>query len=157
MGRRSCPRRLRRLLSAAARRVYVSDWCTTVWCTTILMAIGILPSRSSLASVGGVLPSRCEQRLDDLYDTRGRTTIDKLGDRYLLTVRCEGVHQIHVRVPPALNLAPFVGKSVRVRYWYVDEDNPRTSCVRTPCPPAIEHVLDITGLEEVTGANVPSK
>ena len=100
-----------------------------------------------------LLPSRCERRRDGLYETRGPATIDKLGDRYVLTVRCEGVHRIYVQVPTALNLESFVGKPVRARYRYVDEENPRTRCIRAPCPPATERLLDITELEEVTGAS----
>jgi hypothetical protein len=99
---------------------------------------------------GGLLPPRCERRLGGHYETRGLAIIDKLGDRYVLTVRCEGVHQIYVRVPPAMDLEPFLGKPVRARYTYADEDNPRTRCIRAPCPPATERVLDINGLEEVS-------
>jgi len=51
----------------------------------------------------------------------------------------------------------FVGKSVRARYRYVEQENPRTRCVRAPCPPVLERVLDITGLEEVSGVNAPGK
>jgi hypothetical protein len=99
---------------------------------------------------GGLLPPRCERRLGGHYETRGPATIDKLGDRYVLTLRCEGVHQIYVRVPLAMDLEPFLGKPVRARYTYADEDNPRARCIRAPCLPATERVLDINGLEEVS-------
>jgi hypothetical protein len=78
--------------------------------------------------------------------------IDKVGGRYALTVRCDGVHRIYVHVPSTVDLQKFVGKSVRARYRYVEEHNPHTRCVRAPCPPATERVLDVIELVEVPGS-----
>jgi hypothetical protein len=136
---------------------------TGVLSVLVLMLIPVVAQASSHADTteGRLLPLRCERRVDGGYETRGPATIDTLGKRYVLTVRCEGVHQIYVRVSPALDLAQFVGKPVRARYRYVDETSPRTECVRPPCPPAIQRVIEITALEEVIGAargaNPPGK
>jgi hypothetical protein len=95
------------------------------------------------------LPTACERRLDGVYETRGPASIDRLGDRYVLTVRCEGVHQIYVRNTAVVDLGPFAGKTVRVRYRYAEERNPRARCVRPPCPPVTERVVEITEIEEL--------
>ena len=110
---------------------------------------------SPLAFAGGLLPDHCERRVDDLYEARGLTTVDNLAGRYVLTIRCRGVHQIYVRVPSAIELESFIGKSVRARYRYVDQENAASRCVRAPCPPASERVLDIVELEEVPVGSGP--
>jgi len=97
-----------------------------------------------------LLPTACERRLDGVYEIHGPASIDRLGDRYVLTVRCEGVHQIYVQNTAAFDLGSFVGKTVRVRYRYADERNPRARCIRPPCPPATERVVEITEIEELT-------
>ena len=114
------------------------------------------PSSSGESSPpgGSLLPAACEHREGDLYETAAPAAIQKLGDRYVLTVCCGGIHQIYVRDSTALSLDSWVGKAVRLRYRYVDEPNPRTRCVRAPCPPAIERVVDITSIEEIAGAAV---
>lgn len=121
--------------------------CWTLVCFVLAPALAPAAQHTH-APKGHLLSSRCERPLDDGYETRGGATIDRVGDRYVLTVRCDGVHQIYAR-SATLALERFVGKPVRARYRYVDEDNPRTRCVRAPCPPASERVLDITGLDEI--------
>jgi hypothetical protein len=112
---------------------------------------GCAPAASESSTATTLLPRRCEQWLDGVYETRAPATIEKLGNRYVLSVRCEGIRQVYVRVSPTLDLEPFVGKPVRARYRYVDEPNARTTCVRAPCPPATERVVDVIAVEEVAG------
>lgn len=100
--------------------------------------------------VGGLFPPRCERRVGDLYETQGTAVIDKVGDRYVLTLHCDGIHQIYVRLPATMNLDRFVGKVVHARYTYTDDENPRARCIRAPCPPATERVLELHGLEEAS-------
>lgn len=123
---------------------------------------GLLPIGLRWPGVGarpafseGFLPSRCEGRVGDLYETRATATFEKLGDRYVLTVRCGGMHQIYVRGAPRVKLEPFLGKSVRARYRYVEEENSRTCCVRAPCPPGTERMAEMVAVEVVTGAHMP--
>ena len=98
---------------------------------------------------GTVLPAKCVRRVGALYETRAQATIDKPGKRYALTVRCNGVHTIYVRVPAAVDLEAFVGKSVRARYRYVNEKDPLAKCLREPCPPATLRLVEITELREM--------
>jgi hypothetical protein len=90
-----------------------------------------------------------------MYETRDAASLDRVGDRYVLTVRCEGVHRIYVRGASGVELEPFVGKVVRTRYRYVEQSNSRTRCVSAPCPPSTERLLEIAAIEVVTGAMPP--
>lgn len=101
------------------------------------------------------LPSECEGRAGDLYETLGPASFEKLGERYTLTVRCDGVHQIYARGSSRVNLEPFLRKPVRARYRYVDEENLRTRCIRAPCPPSTERMVEIVEVEVVTGPDTP--
>jgi hypothetical protein len=112
---------------------------------------GCAPAASESSTATTLLSRRCEREQDGVYETRGPATIEKLGNRYVLSVRCEGIHQVYVRVSPTLDLERFVGKPVRARYRYIDEPNARTTCVRAPCPPATERVVEVIALEEVAG------
>jgi len=152
LARESARPRRTRGLRAASRKIRVVGGCSTA-----LMVMGSCTPVLPPASAGGHSPARCERRLNGLYETLGPATIDKHQDRYVLSFRCDGIHQVYVRIPAALDLEQFVGKSVRARYRYVEQENPRTRCVRAPCPPVLERVLDITGLEEVSGVNAPGK
>src|SRR5262245_10586440 len=107
---------------------------------------------SEPASTGAtVLPAKCVRRVGALYETRTQATIDKLGKRYALTVHCNGVHTIYVRVPAKVDLEAFVGKSVRARYRYVNEKDPSPKCLREPCPPVTLRLVEITELRETPG------
>jgi len=136
------------------------DWRTVVVTFSVLariaspsVAFGSLSSSGGpAATAGSLLPAACERRQGDLYETAVLASIDKLGDRYVLTVCCGGVHQIYVRRSTTLALDAWVGKALRVRYRYADEPNPETRCIRAPCPPAIERVVDITSIDEIAGA-----
>ena len=126
-------------------------WCTASMMAALIGSVHLALDRAvaSEPARGTVLPARCEQRVGGLYETRAQATIDKLGERYALTVRCNGVHQIYVRVPSPVDLEGFVGKSVRARYRYVDEPNPYTRCIKAPCPSATERLVDIRNLVEL--------
>jgi len=151
-------------LPAASCRVSVTVACEglgtrdrfAVSVSLLVLLSGLLPSYLRWPGFGvrpafaeGFLPSRCEGRAGDLYETRGPASLEKLGDRYVLTVRCDGVHQIYVRGAPGVQLEPFLGKPVRARYRYVEEVNPQTRCVRAPCPPGTERLLEIAAIEVV--------
>jgi len=103
------------------------------------------------ASAEGVLPPQCESRRGEEYETRGAARLEKLGDRFVLTVQCDGLHQIYARGAPGVDLELFLGKPVRARYRYVEEANPQTRCVRAPCPPGTERLLEIAVIEVLTG------
>jgi hypothetical protein len=127
----------------------------------VALLVGLLPGRFGVglgmraASGEGVLPPPCEQRRGEMYETRDAASLDRVGDRYVLTVRCEGVHRIYVRGAPGVDLEPFVGKAVRAHYRYVEQSNSRTRCIRAPCSPGTERLLEIAAIEVVTGAMTP--
>ena len=125
---------------------------TWIAASLLALVVGLLPGRFAArpASSEGVLPPQCERQRGEEYETRGAATLEKLGDRFVLTVRCDGVHQIYARGVPGVQIEPFLGRPVRTRYRYVEEVNPRTRCVRAPCPPETERLLEITAIEVLT-------
>jgi hypothetical protein len=125
---------------------------TRIAAPLLALVVGLLPGRFAAgpASSEGVLPPQCERQRGEEYETRGAATLEKLGDRFVLTVRCDGVHQIYARGVPGVQIEPFLGRPVRARYRYVEEVNPRTRCVRAPCPPETERLLEITAIEVLT-------
>ena len=123
---------------------------------SLALALSTLGATSA-ASAGGPtpLPESCERRHDGLYENREPATIDKLGDRYVLTLRCAGVHQIYVRTPGPANFEALLGRPVCARYAYVEQASPQTRCIRAPCPPATERVIDIARVEEPAAGATP--
>src|SRR5262249_15782592 len=64
-----------------------------------MLLIAVTPGRLGArpASSSGALPPQCENRLGEEYETRGTASVEKLGDRFVLTVHCDGVHRIYAR------------------------------------------------------------
>jgi hypothetical protein len=95
------------------------------------------------AGAGWILSPRCERTRGDLSEVLVPSVIERLGTRYVLTVPCDGTHSIYIKGSPGIDLASLLGQPVCVRYRYVEERRVPSPCVRPPCPPAVERVLDI--------------
>lgn len=122
----------------------------------IALASGVTSAAESAAADRGLFPPRCERRVGRYYETQGSATIDRVGHRYVLTLNCEGLHQVYVRGHSTINLDLFVGKPVHARYTYTDEGNLGARCIRAPCPPATERVLELHRLEEAPEPRSPA-
>ena len=125
-----------RLLAALALIVTVAQGCTSA----APPAAGAAPA--STVAPAGFLPPRCEERADELYRPVVPATIEILGTRQVLTVTCDGAHSIYVAARSTVDPQPLIGRSVCVRYRYVDQPRPPMPCLRPPCPES-ERVVDI--------------
>jgi len=154
-----CPQAGRRRARCSAppearlRRLQRPRSPTWIALALLALAVELLPGRFGAVPVSseGVLPPQCERQRGEEYETSGAASLEKLGNRFVLTVRCEGVHRIYARGAPGVQLEPFLGKPVRARYRYVEEVNPQTRCARAPCPPVSERLLEIAAIEVLTG------
>jgi hypothetical protein len=90
----------------------------------------------------GFLPARCEQRADDLYRPIVPSTIETIGERRVLTVACDGTHSIYIATVSTIDPTPLLGRSICVRYRFLDQPRPPMPCLRPPCPDR-ERVVDI--------------
>jgi hypothetical protein len=88
-------------------------------------------------------PAPWERAVRGTYENRGIAQVEKLGDRWVLNVHCDGTHatyldDIHV------DLARYARGYVSVRYHYADRTVSDPKCFRAPCPPVLEQriVLD---------------
>jgi hypothetical protein len=68
--------------------------------------------------------------------------IETIGARPVLTVSCEGTHSIYIATSSTVDPTPLLGRTVCVRYRYVDQPRPLMPCLRPPCPER-ERVVDI--------------
>jgi hypothetical protein len=76
--------------------------------------------------------------------------IEKVGNRYLLTIDCAGIHSVYATGNHDVDLDRYLGTSVRVRYGYTTVVNPNIRCVQPPCNPALETIAVITQVEPLT-------
>ncbi len=71
------------------------------------------------------------------YENKGIARIEKIGDRWVLSVWCRGTHTTYLD-DTAFDLTRYQELFVAVRYGYVDRSVPNPKCVRAPCPPVTE-------------------
>jgi hypothetical protein len=73
---------------------------TRIAAPLLALVVGLLPGRFAArpASSEGVLPPQREQQRGEEYETGGAATLEKPGDRFVLIVRRDGVHQIYAQV-----------------------------------------------------------
>ncbi len=85
------------------------------------------------------------------FQNRGIARIDKLGNEYVLTVFCKGVHRVFIHQHKKINLEEFLGQFVQVQYTYGDVKK-QVRCIKAPCNPITERKLIIQDLEIVLGS-----
>ena len=78
-----------------------------------------------------------ERLVDGRYENKGIARIEKVGDRWALSVLCRGTHTTYLD-ESAFDLTRYQNLYVAVRYDYVDRTVPNPKCVRAPCPPMTE-------------------
>jgi hypothetical protein len=76
------------------------------------------------------------------YENKGIARIERIGERWVLSVWCRGIHTTYLD-DTAFDLMQYQDLFVAVRYGYVDRSVPNPKCLRA-CPPLTERriVLD---------------
>jgi hypothetical protein len=88
-------------------------------------------------------PAPWERAVRGGYENRGIAQIEKLGQRWVLNVHCDGTHATYLD-DARVDLARYARGYVSVRYHYADHTVSDPKCFRAPCPPVLERriVLD---------------
>jgi hypothetical protein len=94
-------------------------------------------------------PKLWEQEVDEIFSNRGVAKIERLGERYLLTIHCFGIHSVYAKGGLEVNLDAYVGQLVHTYYVYVETVNMNTRCIKAPCEPVMESEAVIKRVEKV--------
>lgn len=88
-------------------------------------------------------PAAWERAVRGRYENRGIAQIERLGERWVLNVHCDGTHATYLD-DTRVDLTRYARGYVSVRYHYADRTISTPQCVRAPCPPVLERriVLD---------------
>jgi hypothetical protein len=97
-------------------------------------------------TIGAEAPLQAwERAVDGVVEHLGIGRVEQLGNRWVLTVYCDGTHSTYLDTT-TLDLQAFGSRYVRARYRYEERENPDTQCVRAPCPPARERLVAVQQL-----------
>ena len=82
------------------------------------------------------------------YENRGLAQIERVGDRWVLSILCNGTHSAYLD-DTAIDLSRYVPGYVRARYHYVDRMIV-AKCFRAPCGPVLERRVVLERLKSVS-------
>ena len=77
-----------------------------------------------------------ERRVEQSFVPRGLAKIERVGNRWALTVLCRGPHTTYLE-PGRVDHSALADQYVQARYHYVDVAA-TVACVRGPCAPTTE-------------------
>lgn len=92
-----------------------------------------------------------EQVVNGAYENKGVAQVERLADRWVLNVMCDGIHATYID-DTAIDL-PLYGKGyVSARYHYVNRTSSDLRCVQAPCLPVEERRVALERLTIVTAS-----
>jgi hypothetical protein len=89
-----------------------------------------------------------ERAVEGSYENRGLARIEKVGNRWALTVLCNGTHTTYID-DTKLDLASHAGSYVNARYKYAERTIDDPKCFRAPCGPVHERRIALERLTAV--------
>jgi len=93
-----------------------------------------------------------EKQRDGGYEHYGVGTIENVGNRYLLSLDCQGIQRVYAKGNQDVQLDKYLRTFVRVRYVYTTVMNPHIRCLQPPCHPVPETIAVITHIEPLNDA-----
>ena len=93
-------------------------------------------------------PAAWERRIGDRYENRGLARVERLGQLWMLTILCSGVHSTYLE-PSQIDPAPFEKGYVAAQYRYVDRENKDVQCIQPPCAPVTERRIALERLTRI--------
>jgi hypothetical protein len=94
-----------------------------------------------------------ERLVAGAYENRGLAQVERLGNQWVLTVRCDGTHSTYIN-DTGIDLSKYNKTYVSARYRYVERTALDARCVKGPCAPvrdrriALERLTAVTATEE---------
>lgn len=92
------------------------------------------------------LPAAWERLVDGAFENKGIARIERVGQRWALTILCAGPHTTYLD-SSSIDLAAYEKGHVQARYRYVERSIPDPKCVAAPCAPILERLI---ALDKVT-------
>jgi len=83
------------------------------------------------------------------YENRGIAQIEKMGNRWVLNVLCDGTHATYLD-DTHVDLARYARGYVSARYHYADRTIDDPKCFRAPCPPVHERRIVLERVKTVS-------
>jgi len=96
------------------------------------------------------LPAEWERVVEGRYENKGVARVERLGDRWVLSIVCRGTHTIYLDEPTP-NLAQYDNQFVAARYDYIVRSVEDPRCFRAPCGPLTERRIS---LERITPLSI---
>ena len=92
-----------------------------------------------------------ERLVDGAYENRGVAQVERIGDRWALSVLCDGTHTTYLD-DTAIVLTPYLTEYVKARYRYVERTLDNVRCIQAPCGPVVERRIALERLTRVSVA-----
>jgi len=87
-------------------------------------------------------PVQWERVVGGAYENRGIARIERLGERWVLSVWCQGTHSTYLESTTE-DLKQYSDRFLRVQYRYVEREMADPKCLRAPCSPLRERLISI--------------
>lgn len=120
-------------------------------CALALLAAGCASASANQTPAQNPTPAPrtmpWERAVDGGFENKGIATIDQMGSRWVLTVRCAGTHVTYLDETP-VDLKNYNGAYVRARYHWVDRTLVDPRCVVPPCRDIKQRLIVIDTLEK---------
>ena len=107
----------------------------TLWMVCLAAAAGCAGAQALTAPDAPT--ARWERRVGKSYENKGVARIERLANRWVLTVFCDGTHSTYLDPSGKFDATRDADRFVHVRYRYV-EHSVDVQCVRAPCAPVLE-------------------
>ena len=92
-----------------------------------------------------------ERLVGGAYENRGVAKIERMGQRWVLTVVCNGTHTTYLD-DTTIDLPSYASGYVHARYRYIDRTLEDARCLRAPCGPVTERRIQLRKLRHVSMA-----
>ena len=95
--------------------------------------------------------ARWEHIVRGAYENKGLAKVERIGDRWVLNVMCDGTHATYLE-DIEMDLASYSKGYVSARYHYVEHTINDPKCLRAPCPAVHERRIALERLTIVTAS-----
>jgi len=123
-----------------------------VWLASVLVVVsqGTVSERGSPSLIevaraqpaSANVPVQWERAVRGTYENKGVARIERLGERWTLSVWCRGTHSTYLD-DTTEDLNRYANLFVTVRYSYVTRETADPKCLRGPCSPFRERLISI--------------
>ena len=122
----------------------------TLLMVSIVVAQRGNPSQVRPIPVGDVI-APWERIVRGAYENKGLAQVERIGDRWVLNVMCDGTHATYID-DTEIDLTAYSKGYVSARYHYVERTTNDPQCVQAPCAPVRDRRIALERLTIVTAS-----